>query len=70
MPNVIVSPCGTSLLTNQIDDSLRKLINRNSNLKEAEISSEDKAQIDRHYQQRSQELNEEDIEGADRKSVV
>jgi putative CRISPR-associated protein (TIGR02619 family) len=69
MPNVIVSPCGTSLLTNQIDDSLRKLINRNSNLKEAEISSEDKAQIDRHYQQRSQELNEEDIEGAKKLSA-
>lgn len=69
MHNVIVSPCGTSLLTNQVDDFLRKLINRNSNFKESEILPEDKAQIDRHYQQRKQELNETDIEGAKKLSA-
>lgn len=69
MPNVIVSPCGTSLLTNQIEESLRKLINRNSNLKEFEISAEDKIAIDSHYEERKIQLNQATIQDAKKLSA-
>jgi putative CRISPR-associated protein (TIGR02619 family) len=61
MPRVIVSPCGTSLLTNDTDESLRKFLNKRSNLQEKEFSQEDKKVVDQHFAQREQEIHTADI---------
>ncbi len=52
MSTVIVSPCGTSLLTNQTDDELRKLLIRTANSQESELTKEEKEIIDRHLVKR------------------
>lgn len=52
MPNVFISPCGTSLLTNKIDDNLRNLLFKTANYQEAELSQEEHTQIAHHIQQR------------------
>lgn len=51
MPQVFVSPCGTSLLTNQAGE-LRKLLLDTANLKEHELSAEQHSQIAQHIQKR------------------
>ncbi|MDJ1183317.1 hypothetical protein [Roseofilum casamattae] len=56
MPKVFVSACGTSLLTNGADNSLRSLLISTSNEKETQLASEDKATIDKHLQTRTQLL--------------
>jgi hypothetical protein len=35
MPKVFVSPCGTSLLTNSTEESIRKLLNDTANYQES-----------------------------------
>jgi hypothetical protein len=43
--NLILSTCGTSILTNHLDDGLRKLINEHTNAKKPEdIDSEQNRQ--------------------------
>jgi putative CRISPR-associated protein (TIGR02619 family) len=64
MPRVIVSPCGTSLLTNGTDESLRKLLIKISNYKEVDFSQEEKKIVDKHCVQRKQEIHNADISKA------
>ncbi|HRJ53619.1 MAG TPA: putative CRISPR-associated protein [Candidatus Thiothrix moscowensis] len=57
MANVIVSTCGTSILTNQTDDDLRKLLNHHANLqKPADCPNEVRQKIEDHIQQRQQQV--------------
>lgn len=53
MPNVFVSPCGTSLLTNNIDANLRNLLFKTANYPESKLSKEEHEQIKAHIIQRS-----------------
>jgi putative CRISPR-associated protein (TIGR02619 family) len=48
MPKVIVSTCGTSLLTNNTDSNLRQLLMKTANYQEKELSSAEKTEIDTH----------------------
>jgi hypothetical protein len=54
MPTVIVSPCGTSLLTNSTHDALRKQLTQAKNLKECEIDKTQKEIIDKHINERKE----------------
>jgi putative CRISPR-associated protein (TIGR02619 family) len=54
MPTVIVSPCGTSLLTNSTHDALRKQLTQATNLKECEIDKTQKEIIDKHINERKE----------------
>ncbi|TXH72150.1 MAG: putative CRISPR-associated protein [Thiothrix sp.] len=55
MPNVIISTCGTSILTNNIDNDLRSLLNRYTNLQDFSGCPEiDRRQIEQHIVQRQQ----------------
>lgn len=60
MPRVIVSPCGTSLLTNRHQDTpnpeLRELLLQTANAKAYELTTAQKAAIDDHIHQRRQLL--------------
>jgi putative CRISPR-associated protein (TIGR02619 family) len=49
---VFVSPCGTSLLTNQIDNDLRKTLLSTANFKEDELTPEQHSAIAPHIQKR------------------
>ncbi len=69
MPTVFVSPCGTSILTNQTEDTLRKLLIRTANCREDELSFEDKATIDQHLQERGQLIKSADIKQAQKLSA-
>lgn len=51
-PTIIISPCGTSLLTNGTDENLRKLLNKTTNLQEKELSQEQKEIISKHINER------------------
>lgn len=61
MPRVLVSPCGTSLLTNGTDESLRRLLIKTSNYKEVDFSQEEKKIVDKHCAQREEEIHAADI---------
>jgi putative CRISPR-associated protein (TIGR02619 family) len=52
MANVIVSPCGTSILTNDTPKELRGLLFKTANMKEEELTPDQKRVIDGHCQQR------------------
>jgi CRISPR/Cas system-associated protein Csm6 len=52
MPNVFISPCGTSLLTNNVEANVRNLLFKTANYQENELTPEDKAVIAQHLQQR------------------
>lgn len=51
MAKVIVSTCGTSLLTNQTDNELRNLLMKTANLQEKDLSPENRAKISAHIEQ-------------------
>ena len=55
-PRIIVSSCGTSILTNQIDNDLRTFINSLANRKGSELSEEDKRKLDEHARSRQEQL--------------
>ncbi len=57
MTLIFLSPCGTSLLTNQTDQSLRSLLIRTANAKVDDLTPEEKAIIDEHLESRHQLLN-------------
>lgn len=63
MPNVIVSTCGTSILTNGADEPLRKLLNKHANLRNAhECLLEDRTAIENHIRQRKADaLNADEL---------
>ena len=56
MPLIIISTCGTSLLTNGVPDELRSLLHRTANQQAEEMKPEEKALIDTHLQARAHEL--------------
>jgi len=56
MAQILLSPCGTSLLTNQIDQDLRKKLSMNTNTNESDLNSDDKRIIDEHIKKRRQYL--------------
>lgn len=64
MPKVIISPCGTSLLTNGTPELLRKLLIKTSNCKEADFSQEDKKLVDEHCEKRQQQIQNAEISEA------
>ncbi len=49
MPNVIVSTCGTSILTSNVDNDVRRLINGNVNASENSLYLEDEAKTSSGY---------------------
>jgi putative CRISPR-associated protein (TIGR02619 family) len=53
---VFVSPCGTSLLTNQVDSQLRQKLATTANYKETDFTKEEKEEIWQHIQQRKQKI--------------
>lgn len=57
-PTVFVSPCGTSVLTNESDNKRRGLINRLANHGERELTQEEKHSLDQHIRERRQVLEE------------
>lgn len=56
IPSVFVSPCGTSLLTNNVPSELRQLLLKTANLQEHELTSDQKEQIAQHIQKRRETL--------------
>jgi len=56
IPKVFVSPCGTSILTNQISSDLRSVLLKTANLKEEELTPEQHSAISQHIQQRKETL--------------
>lgn len=59
-PNIIVSTCGTSLLTNEVESELRKILTRFANQSKAEdVPLEHRQRIQRHVDARYEELIEE-----------
>lgn len=61
MPNLIVSTCGTSLLTNVKDNALRSLLNHYANLQRAEdCPVEERTAIENHLRQRRAEVVQAD----------
>ncbi|OQX15244.1 MAG: hypothetical protein BWK73_07390 [Thiothrix lacustris] len=59
MPNLIVSTCGTSLLTNSTDEALRKLLTGHANLKNAsDCPTTERLLIDNHLRQRASDVKQ------------
>lgn len=58
-PKVIVSTCGTSILTNDTDNERRRLVNRLANCQEEELTPEDRQALEQHMQKRRRILEEE-----------
>lgn len=56
IPNVIVSPCGTSLLTNQVSSELRTLLLETANQQKADLTPDQQEKIAEHIQQRRNTL--------------
>lgn len=57
---IFLSPCGTSLLTNQTENSLRSLLQQTANYRESELKADQKRDIDQHINNRRQWLNNPD----------
>lgn len=66
---LIISPCGTSLLTNFVNQELRKKINKYANYKEQEIDLEDKTIIEQEINKLSAICLQWDLEEAQRRSA-
>lgn len=61
MPTVIVSACGTSLLTNQTDPVLRDILIKTANSQPSELTQEQKEIIDEHLIKRQKEIDNADL---------
>jgi putative CRISPR-associated protein (TIGR02619 family) len=62
MAKVFISPCGTSLLTNQTDSNLRQLLMKTANYQENDFNAQEKEQIVQHITQRKKQiLTESDL---------
>lgn len=55
-PSLIISTCGTSILTNESDNERRALINGLANCQERDITPENKQALEQHIQERQQIL--------------
>ena len=60
MPNLIVSTCGTSLLTNGADQELRRLLVTHANAKANDMDANDRRRIDEWTGERRRQLLEAD----------
>ena len=69
MPNLIVSTCGTSLLTNGADGDLRRLLVTHSNAKEPDMAESVRREIDAWVEKRQQYLLGADDDQAARLSA-
>ena len=69
MPNLIVSTCGTSLLTNDADQELRRLLVTHANAKANDIDANDRRRIDEWTGERRRQLLEADDDDAARLSA-
>jgi len=58
---VIVSPCGTSTLTNQADGDIRTLLNETADSREQDLTSEQKLILEQYIEQRRSEILQADI---------
>ena len=56
MPNLIISTCGTSLLTNRADPKMRRLLVHHANAKGQDIGEDVRKIIDKWIEQRRQDL--------------
>jgi putative CRISPR-associated protein (TIGR02619 family) len=61
MPTIIVSPCGTSLLTNNTDESLRKLLIKIANCQKTELTDEQHKTIEQHLLERQERIEKADL---------
>lgn len=66
MKRLFLSPCGTSLLTNDrispISDDLKTVINQTANLSESELKSEEKKLLSQHIEEREKLLLSEETD--------
>lgn len=56
MPSIVVSTCGTSLLTNKVAQGLNDLLRKTANAKANDLSKEEKNAIDAHMKEREETL--------------
>lgn len=56
MAKIFISPCGTSLLTNNTDKDLRDFLFANANKTEAELTTDERGRIDNHIEERRNQL--------------
>lgn len=54
--HLILSTCGTSILTNGVDDDIRTLVNRNANAKREALAPGDLARLEAHIQARREAM--------------
>lgn len=69
MPNLIVSTCGTSLLTNGANGDMRRVLITHANAKERDIDASDRCRIDEWVEERRQDLLNADDDQAARLSA-
>lgn len=62
MAQILVSPCGTSLLTNKTTPELRQLLLTTTNAKDSDLKSDEKVIIDEHIKSRSELLNSSELD--------
>jgi len=69
-PSFILSPCGTSLLTNQVSDLERKLVGKHANTKQkSEVPADDLEQLESLIDRVAQKVASADFESATRMSA-
>jgi len=68
-PKLIISPCGTSILTNGASSEERKILINNANAKEQNISKEDMEIISTRIQKIKEEVKSFSLEDAKKKSA-
>jgi len=56
LPSIVVSTCGTSLLTNKVAQGLNDLLRKTANAKANDLSKEEKNAIDAHMKEREETL--------------
>lgn len=66
---LIISPCGTSILTNGATQEVRKVLTNNANFKEKQISKEDKDSIDARVNEVKKEIENLSLNDAKKKSA-
>ncbi|ABG03235.1 CRISPR-associated protein APE2256 [Rubrobacter xylanophilus DSM 9941] len=66
---LVLTTCGTSILTNDVDQERRRMINRLANHKEDELTPEERERLDRHIEERWQLLVDASLEQVKRMSA-
>lgn len=63
-PILMLSTCGTSILTNGVDDETRRRLNRLANATAEALSPEERRFLDEHIAQRSRQLEQASLRRA------